>query len=259
MNRSNRRFGIELEFECPWEHLKKHAQKTIRKHYGLRKSYSRNDSFESIIHTDKWHIKTDGLSSIAEMTTPISTQSDLSNIYKVIRDLQEQELNPTENCGFHVHMSIPDINPYHFMSAWMIYEKSIFSCFPLDRRKSSYCQKINEQPQVSRSFISRLLEDKVANSGHTDAISFSNYEDRKTVEIRMAEGTDDPEFIVNWVEFLLYWIDHIKKQNPSILPCRKCNSVAFEELMEELPMKKSVREFMEKRYEMFGRMPYWVY
>lgn len=259
MNRSNRRFGIELEFECPWEYLKKHAQKHIQKVYGPRKSYSKNDSFESNIHLDKWHIKVDGLSTISELTTPVSTQKDLKLIGNVVGGLQQCELNPSESCGFHVHIDIPDIDMYHFMASWMISERAIFSCFPLDRRKSSYCQKINDQPNASRSFISRLLEEKVDTSGHTDAVSFSNYEERKTVEIRIAEATDDPEFVVNWIEFLLYWIDYTKQQNPSLLPCRKCNSMSFEDLLEDIPMKKSVVQFMRKRYEKYSRMPYWVY
>jgi hypothetical protein len=199
------------------------------------------------------------MSSIAELTSPVSVKKDLRLIKKVVKQLAKCDLNPSERCGFHVHIDIHDIDQYQFMAGWMIYEKAILSCFPLDRRKSSHCEKIVEYPQQSQSYVARLLEEKVIQTDHTGAISLFYYDERGTVEIRVGEGTDDADFVVNWVEFLLYFIDFVRKQNPCLITCHKCNSIHFDDLIKELPMKKSVREFMIGRYNKYGKLPYWTH
>jgi hypothetical protein len=259
MRRSKRGFGIELEFECPWEHLKKNATKAIREVYGNGKYYCRKDCFDSDNRLDKWHIKEDGLSSISELTTPVSYTTDLPKIKKVVKALGKCELNPSDACGFHVHIDIPDIDQYHFLAGWMIYEKAIFSCFPIDRRKSVHCEKILDYPQLSKSYIAKVLEQKLMESDHSHAISLSHYEERKTVEVRIGEGTDNEKFVVAWVEFLLYFAEHIKSFNPSLISCKKCNSVDFWEMIQNIRMKNSVSDFMEERYQKYGKLPYWVH
>jgi len=259
MGTTRRKFGIELEFECAWKELRKSASRIINKVYGPKKYYAREATFESDTRLDKWHIKQDGGYDIAELTTPVSYKKDLIKIKRVVKGLRQEQLNPSDNCGFHVHLHIPDINQYHFLAGWMLCEKAILSCFPIDRRKSSYCEKIIEYPQQSKTLVANILEDKLNQSDHSHAISFCSYEERQTVEIRIAEGTDNEDFVVSWIEFLLCLTDHIKTINPCLISNNKCNSVLFDDLIDELHLTKSTREYMMKRYERYSKLPYWTH
>lgn len=256
MRRGNRKFGIELEFDCSWDKLKGEAKHAIKKIYGRRKYYSKEESFSSDIYTDKWHIKID-YSDVSELTTPISTLDDMDNICKVITYLRDSGIGVNDSCGFHVHIDIKDIDQYKFMAAWLRSEKAIIQCFPKSRRDSYHCERILDKTTVKK-YIASLLVSKTYEAGHGNSISLDNYEDRKTVEVRIAEGTNDPNFIKNWVLFLLYWMDSVKKMNPCLLTCDKCNVLKFNQLLEEMNINNNeVVSFMKKRYNKFKNIKYW--
>lgn len=250
MRRFNRKFGIELEFGCEWSRLKRVASEIIKKVYGPRKYYAKEESFESDFKTDKWHIKID-FSSISELTTPISTIRDLDKIQQVVSYLRDKSVEPTEDCGFHVHFDISDIDQYHLMAGWMRSERAIFECTPSVRKDNYHCEKVLES-KCMRSYIANFLKTKTDGAGSSSAISFEHYEERKTVEIRLGEGTNDPEFVRNWVLFFLHWIDSVKQQNPSLITCDKCNSLKYWELMDEMNITtKWVKEYMDIRHEKY--------
>jgi len=256
MRRYSRRFGIEFEFECSWEKLRYHASRAINKVYGKRKYYSKKDKFASDFQLNKWHIKEEN-SGVAELTTPVSTLRDVPRICQVISNF-EDKIKPEDDCGLHVHIDVHDLDQYHIMSAWLLSEKSIIRCFPLTRRRNGFCEKIIDRPQISRSLIAKILEDETESASHGDAIDLTEYEERKTVEIRLCEGTTDTELIRAWVTFLIYWVDFVKKKNPSLLPCAKCNSLEFDDLLDQLKLDKRTHMVMEERYEKYHKSPYWV-
>jgi len=205
----------------------------------------------------KWHIKEENV-HISELTTPVSNLRDIPKICEVIKILDNGKIKPQDDCGMHIHTDIHDIDQYHIMSAWLLCERAIISCFPSSRRISGFCDKMLDSPMSSRSLVAKLLEDRTESSAHGDAISLSQYEERKTVEVRLGEGTVDPDWIRTWVTFLMNWFSYFKKRNPSRLACEKCNSLSFEELIEELKLDKKSQAIMEERYQKYHNKPYWT-
>lgn len=257
MRRYSRKFGIEFEFECSWETLSWYATRAINKIYGKKNYYSKNERFTSDFKLNQWHIKQEN-TSVAELTTPISSLRDIPKICSVIKLLDNGKIRPQDDCGMHVHIDVHDIDQYHIMSAWLLCERAIISCFPPSRRINGFCDKILDSPMSSRSLVAKLLEDRTESSAHADAISLSEYEDRRTVEIRLAEGTLDAEWVRSWITFLMYWFDYFKKRNPSRLACEKCNSISFEELMDGVSPDRKTLDSMNARYKKHHNNPYWT-
>ena len=246
MDKNNRRFGIELEFGNEWKEIKEITSKIIKEVYGVRMYYARNESFKSTSRTNKWHIKTD-FSASTEITTPISIRENLTKIYKVIAFLRDNGAFVTKDCGFHVHVDISDVDRYLLMAGWLASEKAIFSCFPKTRKNNDYCEKILNS-RSAKSYIARILKEKTEMAISNNAISFEYYDERKTMEFRIAEGTTDPEFVRCWVNFILYWVDFIKTQNPCLITCDRCNIFSFDYLIEEMKIQdETIINFMKSR------------
>ena len=257
MRKYTRKFGIEFEFECSWERLKKCASKAIKNTYGPRKYYAKEERFSSDFQTNKWHIKEEN-TAVSELTTPISTLRDVKSICEVIDELRKDLIRPQEDCGIHIHIDVPDIDIYHIMSGWLLSERAIISCFPAFRRRNGFCEKILDHPSASRSQIAKYLENKTDMATHSEAIDLTGYQDNKTIEIRLCEGSVDPEWIRAWIIFVINWVEFVKAKNPSLLPCEKCNSLDFEHLLDEMHLDKKTESVMKDRYERYKKDPYWV-
>jgi len=255
VRRGSRRFGIEFEFECSWERLRWYASRAVNKIYGKGRYYAKKDRFTSDFELDKWHIKEEN-NGVAELTTPVSRLRDIRSICEVIKSFHGK-FQPQDDCGLHVHIDVSDLDQYHIMGAWLLCERGIIRCFPQSRRRSGFCEKIISDPHVSRNLIAKILEAETDSASHGDAVDFTEYSERKTIEFRLSEGSMDVEWIRSWITFLLYWIDFVKKKNPSLIPCEKCNSIAFDSLLDELNLDDRTREVMEDRYEKYRKGPYW--
>lgn len=252
-----RKFGVEFEFLCEWKILKKYASKVIKEVYGPRSYYAKEDSFDSDFRLNQWHIKEENI-NISELTTPLSQHKDVERICKVIDYLRESDIKVDDNCGLHVHIDIHDIDKYHLMGAWLWCERSIMKCFPVERRKSGFCECMIEKP-LNKRLIAKILEEKTDESEHMKDVNLGNYDNRKTVEIRLSEGSLDTTWIRAWIKFLLRWVDFAKSNNPSLLPSHKCNSIDFYELLEEMELDRTTNEIITNRYKKFNRKPYWKY
>lgn len=245
---NGRRFGIELEFDNEWEYIKKHASKIIKKIYGPRRYIARNDGFDSDFALNKWHIKVDG-NTHAEITSPVSKFKDIEKILTVIDYISDQSVNCGEDDGFHIHIDVGDIDKYHLLSGWLRCEKTIYKMFPKERKDNAHCEKLAHR---SGKIISTSIEDIMEESeNHSAVLSCQRYDERKTVEFRIAESTTDIKFIRAWIIFIIKFIDSVKKINPTIIGKYKTNHLGWAGLMGEVELEERIQKVLKKRYNKY--------
>lgn len=251
-----RRFGIEFEFSVEQKELDRVAPRIIASIYGKNSYVSKDEKYSVTDNFSKWHIKREN-DLLGEINTPVSKIKDLSKIAKVIGHLAKKKVPVNEECGLHVHIEVPDINKYCLIAYWMQSERAILECFPLQRRRGVTIERMVQRADQNK-FVSEILLNKTTRSSHSDIISLRDYEDRKTVEFRVAEGTTDTNLVINWAKFLLYWVERLKKEEPILLACKKCNCFTLEELLKVIEVDESTRDFMLWRSRKYQKLSYWV-
>jgi len=257
MLKTNRRFGIEFEFLMPQPELSKIARRIIGQIYGAGYCVSKDEKYSTLKELNKWHIKREN-DEVGEINTPISKLKDLSRIARVISILAKKKVPVGDGCGLHVHIEVKDVDKYNLVGFWLQCEKCILECFPSERRKSISVEKLIKDKSDCKKYIAEILEHNVNTASHGDIISLHDYDDRHTVEFRIAEGTTDSIFVTNWIRFLLYWIEYTKNLHPATVPCHKCNSLKIDDLLSLLSVDDETNDFMLWRHKKYCKLPYWV-
>jgi len=228
-----RSFGCEFEFSTPWEDALPVVQKVIPK----RNLKVERDYVQTEKNKTWWHLKVDGSTDI-ELTTPISTVSDLPNICRVIKKLSKS-LKVTVNDGFHVHVSVKGVDVRLLMIYWARCENAIFSLVNKQRNVNDSCRKISNAFKDGMDNLMKVADD------HHSALSCCYYHDRKTVEFRVAEGTRDWEFIDAWVHFCLAFVEYCKKADPIEVLTDKTFKISVSKMFDDIKLpKKYVNELI---------------
>lgn len=193
-----RRFGCEFEFSTSWEKAVEVISQVIpKKRLRIEQSY-----VDTKNNKDWWHLKVDGTTSV-ELATPISTSRNIPSICKVISQISKY-MKVTKEDGFHVHLWVGDIDLRVLTIYWIRCEKSIFSLVNRTRRNNDSCKKLRKQ--FDKDFLG-MME---ASEDHHAALSSMYHKERKTIEIRVAEGTRDPAFVMAWIHFCLDFVEFCK-------------------------------------------------
>ena len=138
------------------------------------------------------------------------TLDDLKPMEAVAQVLQRRQAEVTDRCGFHVHVCVGDMDDVQLtrlLSYWVKFEYFLVNTLPARRKRNTYCPLHSSYLSPIKKFdLRELLRRGFHQRG---ALNWGWYESRKTVEIRIAEGTSDPEVVKNWVRFLLYCIERV--------------------------------------------------
>lgn len=252
----NRKFGFELEYDTNWDDLEKVIRDIIRKYYGPYRIYCKNDIYETI-NNKRWHLKTDsGVAS--EICSPISIVTDLDKIYSVIDDLNHNcNLKPTKDCGFHVHIDVSDINKYHLVAYWISVERTINNLFPQYRIGNDTCSRyIKFNNKRSKKDVAKLYRKYKGDfDDRWRALNLSNYEDRGTAEIRLAESTANPEDVYCWVSFCINLIDYfasIEEEDPIDIMASDLK-ININDLIYNLNLDSRVKNWVKFRYKKYNK------
>lgn len=252
-NLNNRHFGCEIEMSTPFEDCKKIITPIIKKIYGPRSIKSEEAHCDTIGNYKYWHLKEEP-SSESELCTPISTWKNIGNIQNVIKQIQKTKIKITRNDSVHVHVQANDVDPRNILSAWLFYESTIKKCFPKHRRINENCPGLIKEKGKHKNIAYFLINAILESESHKSIISFHNYEERKTVEFRISEGSLDQNHIRNWILFCLTFINTSKKIDPILTICQEVNSTDIDDLIIALDIKdKKLSEWLETRYNKFKR------
>lgn len=242
---SDRKFGVELEIsnQISQKDIELSISNTAKKFNFPCKTYI--TGWDQSINNDFWHIKRDGTCGILgkpfdfgwEIASPVSSgSSDLNFIGKVSSSLNELGVKTNKNCGYHIHADVSDFEPYHMgilIIRWIKIEKYLLNLVPEYRRNNIHCKTYYKSKKFN------LLKNKNPNALDVWDIfkpnNFKPYENpqkrytlnltnyakslqyeqfklnmrycRKTLELRLPEGTLNEFDVVNWVRFFINFID----------------------------------------------------
>ena len=230
-----RPFGCEFEFSTEWDEAVPIIKSVIpKRNLRVERDYVKTEN-----NRTWWHLKTDGSTDI-ELATPISKLSDLPNICRIIMKLS-RDLKVTSNDGFHVHVSAKDVDVRLLMIYWSRCENAIFSLVNKQRFINDLCKKIASSFKKGMSELMKVADD------HHSALSCCYYEDRKTVEFRVAEGTRDWEFIEAWVHFCVAFVDYCKKADPIKMLTEKGFRISVNKMFDDIKLpRKYVTELLAR-------------
>jgi hypothetical protein len=130
-----------------------------------------------------------------------------------------------DSCGFHIHAEIADFK--HNMAAtlaayWLKIESVILEILPKHRKNNTYAKpmaKIFDYPlnkhYTWEEFWVRVRPQGLDNASRRVALNLCNYchwhANRRTVELRLPEGTLEGKEVKNWIRFFLTFVDNVRK------------------------------------------------
>lgn len=141
----------------------------------------------------------------------LCTESELVSIMtKVGRVLRLCKAQVNDSCGLHVHLDMRNRNPVMATKRLLTKQNELFDMVPENRKYNSYCEptklSIKDIPKVFRF-------DKVEEMGFglkRSAINLLSYNEHKTIEVRLHEGSVNIKDIVNWCKYLISIVDKKK-------------------------------------------------
>jgi len=253
----SRKFGCEFEFSTRYDQIKPIISKIIHKYFGNNSLYCKEEAYQSI-NNIKWNLKTDATTE-SELCTPISTLKQMDKICDVIKEIDRNDIKITDKDSLHVHLDIAGIDKEKVLALWLKYEPVIFSLFPLRRRNCFYCERSIKSKGSKKNTASFFKDALNSTEDHHSAISFSivdyiKNKKRKTVEIRVAEGTKNYKMVRNWVLFCIYFIESSKKIDAMKIMCDYPYKSTLYDMLNEINIKdKELLEWIEKRHDEFKR------
>ena len=126
--------------------------------------------------------------------------------------------NINRQCGFHVHLSWDGMTPQQIKKIadrWIVYEDSIDEFMPTSRRgdNNRWCRS-NKSYSSYHRMIQGLTENDLRRFGYRVSrqgtrymkLNFHPLSRQGTIEFRNHSGTTDPKKIINWVKFLIGFV-----------------------------------------------------
>lgn len=241
---SKRPFGIELETGCD---INKQQVKSVIENCDMNGHEIHVTEWEQSINNNWWHVKQDSTCGPNAHLKPrdygweiasykASGYEDIKNICQVADSLRNHGLTVNRNCGFHIHGEAKDFTAEHasvLLAHWMKSEWMISLLCDASRSKNKHCKLWTKFKKLSlttkytpTSFWRECCPTEFGahnNKQKKVTLNFVNFAhavymekrgsefNRKTIELRMPEGTLDGETIGMWIRLYLHMMDNAKK------------------------------------------------
>lgn len=142
-------------------------------------------------------------------------EEDIYEILKTITDtLDNNGWEATPSCGCHIHFNANYMNESEVIQIWKSYlsiqpfldlivdKRRIndYTCSPL--KKSDIQGRKSLDEMIYKTKDEHIIDDKKCEKYSSEryaAVNFHSYNFRRTIEVRLLEGTLDPEIITNWI------------------------------------------------------------
>lgn len=234
--KSKRHFGIELEVS---PNLSKEQIRSVIQ--SVSETKVRVTDWEQSINNSSWCVKHDSTCG------PNATErhhdygweiasykakgiADILHMAAVADALKKNGLQVNDNCGFHIHTEIADFEPNQtgiLLANWIKIEPYVCCMVPNRRRKNIHCKLWGDQIDKNKTYTGESLWKAIKPTNFSPsrnpqkrvALNFVNYAaslyygrdfERKTVELRLPEGTLNGEDIANWIKFIVCLVEHSK-------------------------------------------------
>lgn len=210
--RPQRTFGVELEWG---RGLSRARMKTVIQSFPNERAIATGYQHNS--NPELWYCKTDSSCGyevasrvLGSMDSIQKTLEDLKRLEEVHLALYNAGARTTTSCGMHVHLGLNDLDNgqfYRFLSYWVKFEKFILDMMPNRRKSNHYCATHSIDFSPNENYRSERV---LGSFNGRRAVNIGGWIRRRCIEIRLAEGTNDPRNSKNWVRFLLHFVDQVK-------------------------------------------------
>jgi hypothetical protein len=228
--RSKRNFGIELEVN-----QKVAPQELVRvvSTADPDRPVIQSNHYEQDYDNEYWHVKFDrSCGDIRDQggwevaSYKAKGYKDVENMGRVADALMKAGAKVNDECGFHIHAEIADFKPNDaaIMAAyWMKIEPVVLEMLPKHRKNNKYAKPMSKKFEGDPSktytwdrFWEMVSPKRFDHPNRRVALNLCNYcqmtPNRRTVELRLPEGTVDSKEIKNWIRFFVNFIDVVKKK-----------------------------------------------
>lgn len=131
----------------------------------------------------------------------LTKEKDLGkNLVKVGNFLKLIEAKVNKTCGLHVHLDMRTRNPIDCAQKLFNIQPIMMKAVAKSRLRNSYCKPVKDMVKV-------IMNGFHDDGGKYSAINIGSYEDLKTIEVRIHEGSVDSDEIYNWCKFLIESLD----------------------------------------------------
>ncbi len=226
---TKRCFGIELEVnkKVSLEVITRAVQKADQK-----KEVMASTTYQQDNGNNYWHCKFDrscgnkaqegGWEVASYKASGVADLLKIANMGTVLKDAGA-EVN--DNCGYHIHVEIKDFEPQQaatLVAYWMKIEPLIMEILPKNRRNNIYCQLLREVKPVTDQhlksvdlFWNRVRPVSYDNNERRVSLNMCHYalgtHNKRTVELRLPEGTLDETDIKNWARMFIHFVGYCKR------------------------------------------------
>jgi len=251
-NRYWRKFGCEFEFSTSFKDMESIVQNAVYSAYGYNKVQI-VDAYPESTSKTKWILKKDQ-STGSELTTPISKYSDFPHIKDVINHIASKDVKITKSDSVHIHVQADDVPRNNIIAAWLQIEPAIRKCYPNHRQKNKYCEKVMKWNRRNCKDLSPFFKKaKSTSEYHNSAMSLFHYDEWKTVEFRMGEGSVNPSAIKMFVGFYMMFLNYAAEIDPVDVLYDDANNYEIDYVLDMIGIKNaSMVKFFNQRYKEFG-------
>jgi hypothetical protein len=228
--KSKRHFGIELEVN-----QKIHARELVKivSATDPDRPVIQSAHYEQDYDNDYWHIKFDrSCGDVADQggwevaSYKAGGYKDVEMMGKVADAMKSAGAVVNDECGFHIHAETADFK-HHMMATlvahWLKIEPVILEMLPKHRRNNKYAKPLTKRFDFSNKifmhwerFWETVRPQRYDNPNRRVSLNLCNYAqwhpNRKTIELRLPEGTVDGKDVKNWVRFFIHFVDSTKKK-----------------------------------------------
>ena len=225
---TNRTFGVELEFVGVHP---RDVAAAINNVDGIECHY------EGYHHrtTAYWKLVTDqsidGLGG--EIVSPILRGADgARQLELVINALDTLEgISVNVSCGLHVHLDVADLTVNEIQTTYeryADYESQIDMIMPRSRRgnNSRWCGSITNVKTRVKNVRTKSKAGLANAAGRYYKVNLQSLSRHGTMEFRQHSGTINFDKIINWVSFLMAFVEKSKKLNNVVKPQSKTRAFA---------------------------------
>lgn len=255
-------FGVELEGLV---RSKEELQRKLQE-YGIG-SYITGYSHE--IRNKQWQLGDDGsvrdtmssqersMYQSVEITSPKLFGNDgFKEIETICRAWNEVGSRVNDSCGFHVHVSAYNYTKddmRRLLLVWTKIENVIYYLVSPSRRNNRFAKLLRKDPE----FSSWLMSSEIIHHDRYKAVNLNAFNNYKTVEFRIHQGTTNPEKVIFWVVFCLKLMEKVKA---GLKWYHFSDEPTVEEVLDKLginnkglPILKRARAYFIERYAHFSR------
>lgn len=195
-----------------------------KRKFGVEIETSSCDDYERLFGRTHWGAKTDCTVSGKEFDSPILYGDEgLEQVEEILAFGADNDWEADDDCGCHTHYDMRDESKDQLLSIMYAYSRSIamWARFvPYRRCSNSYSSLPEWGPSDLRLIVrnrpdAETFQDTIRgmNTDRYDMVNFGAYWDHTTFEVRMLEGTVDPDTICKWVTVQCRFMDAVRNMS----------------------------------------------